>query len=500
MTASTPAPASQPAPSGNGSAFDTLFPQAAVYAEWRRVSDTVREAPAPYHAGFHWTERHLQCLWFDERLRPAVIPLAGGEYAQVLDPGEWNLEAGPDFIGATLLVEPGRRQLRGDVEIHVRPSDWDAHRHADDPAYGNVVAHVTWFEGPPPHTLPEGIIALALAPPVRATPALSLDDIDLKAYPHAVLPATPRPCEVFLRPDPDRALALLRAAGEYRLRAKAQRLLTRLAQSGDRHQVFFEEVMAALGYKHNQAPFRALARLLPVGALGVSRESAFARLLGAARLLPQPDAAPDEEGRRFIRTLWDLWWRETAETLPDDAGWRLHNLRPQNAPVRRLAAAASLFSGLCTVRHELDRLSGERGAAWFARAASLFESRCRWPFWNARLAFSSKPDPQADTALLGASRTAAILANVELPLAAAEGRLPADVLNHLPPEDLSSPMRATALRLFGRDHNPALYAGDGLLLQGLIQIHLDFCINAKPGCEACALLDTLTTTDTGKTP
>ncbi len=449
-------------------------------------SPAVRESPARYRSGFHWSERHLQCLWFDARYRPASFPLPGGETVTVLEPGQWNLEAGPDFLNATLLVQPGARQLRGDVELHVHPSDWDAHDHHADPAYAHVVAHVTWFPGPAPRTLPPGVCALSLAEPVLAQPGLSLDDIDLKAYPHAVLPATPRPCEALLKNDPDRARAVLASAGHYRLRAKAARLRARLEQTADRAQLFYEEVMAALGYKHNQTPFRALARLLPAATLGAPRDAALARLLGSARLLPQPEAAPDAEGQRFIRSLWDLWWRDSAETLPESVTWTLHNLRPQNAPVRRLASAACLFSGLATVLNDLDRLSAETGLRWYSQAQDCFEARCRWPFWNHRLAFSSAPDAAQDLALLGESRTAAILTNVVIPFYAAEEALPQGVLDHLPPEDLSAPMRLTALHLFGRDHNPALYADSGLLQQGLLQLHLDFCLNTKPGCDACA--------------
>ncbi|MDX9867873.1 MAG: DUF2851 family protein [Kiritimatiellia bacterium] len=450
-------------------------------------SFALREAPAAYRSGFPWSERHLQCLWFDARYRPPAFALPGGETATVLDPGEWNLEAGPDFLNATLLINPGARRVRGDVEVHVRPSDWDAHRHGVDPAYAHVIAHVTWFEGPVSGSLPAGAIPLSLAAAVTARPDLSLDDIDLKAYPHAALPETPRPCGILMRNQPERVKALLVSAGQYRLRVKADRLRARLEQSGDRTQVVYEEIMAALGYKHNQAPFRAVARLLPAAALNTPRESAFARLLGTARLLPQPDAAPDEEGRRVIRRLWDLWWRHEGPVLPDSVSWRHHNVRPQNAPVRRLAAAAGLFSGITTVLHELDRLPRGEGARWFAQATERMAARVRWPFWDQRLTFASAPAPERPVALLGTSRVSALLANTVLPLYAAEKTLPPDLLEHMPSEDLSSSMRLAALYLLGRDHNPALYADNGLLQQGLLQIHHDFCLTARPGCEACAL-------------
>jgi len=297
---------------------------------------------------------------------------------------------------------------------------------------------------------------------------------------------------VFLKDNPDRAKEILRAAGHYRLREKANRILARLTQSGDRQQVFYEEIMTALGYKNNQAPFRTLARLVPAVALQeASRENAFAYLLGTARLLPQPDTAPDTDGKHVIRTLWDTWWKQSGDTLPEELPWCLHNIRPHNAPVRRIAAAAALFSGSRDVLGNVGRFMANHPSAWFTPVAEHLENACEWPFWNQRLAFSSAPDPTRQHALLGDNRIAAILVNVILPFAAAEDSLPERTVSRLPPEDISSPMRLTALHLFGRDHNPAaIYADNGLLQQGLLQIYTDFCLNAQPECANCLLCDT----------
>lgn len=91
--------------------------------------------------------------------------------------------------------------------------------------------------------------------------------------------------------------------------------------------------------------------------------------------------------------------------------------------------------------------------------------------------------------LIGRGRAAAILANVILPFALAEGRVNG-VPAWLPPEDVSAPMRLTAFRLFGRDHNPpAFYAGNGLHLQGLLQIYRDHCLQHHPDCHDCRLAD-----------
>ena len=90
---------------------------------------------------------------------------------------------------------------------------------------------------------------------------------------------------------------------------------------------------------------------------------------------------------------------------------------------------------------------------------------------------------------VGPGRAAAVLANVVVPFAVAEGRL-AVAPDWLPAEDISEPVRLMAFRLFGRDHNPAaLYAGNGLLVQGLLHLFRELCLAHHPWCADCSLGD-----------
>lgn len=467
-----------------------------AYAVLREGSNGCTEPHASYLSSFHWTERHLQCIWFDRRLRPDSFRLPNGEQVTILDPGEWDLEAGPDFLNASLLLQPGARQIRGDVEIHIRPADWFNHKHATDPAYRNVIAHVTWFPGPVPPGLPPSACSIALMESIKQRPGFSLDDIDIKAYPHAILPEEARPCQEILSGQPDLTSRLLASAGQYRLRLKALRLSEKLEQTGNRQQIFYEEVMAALGYKHNQTAFRMVAQRLPIETLShYNRQEGLALLLGTARLLPEPDDAKDPEAQAVIRNLWDIYWRYAGAEEPlYPISWKMSGIRPQNAPARRLAAAAALFTGRPDLLSAIDRISYENGLRWWSQAKDCFEDRCDWPFWNQRLSLTTEQNKQQNISLLGDSRASAILTNTVLPLALAENRWPEDqVIRRLAPEDISSPMRKTAWMLLGRDHNPALYADNGLLQQGLLQINLDFCLNARPDCSECKLLSALQT-------
>ena len=449
-----------------------------------------------------FSERHLQCIWADGRLRPDTLFTAGGERLKVEHPGEWNTGPGPDFLNAALLVGPELRRITGDVEIHIRPADWQRHRHAADPRYRRVCAHVSFYPGTlPAAELPPGALQVALRPALDALPDFSFDNIDLMAYPVAAR-ATPPPCrEAMARLSPEQRGAVLDAAGETRLRRRAELLQSAMLDRGPA-QVIYEEVMAALGYRPNKAPFRRLARLLPLDQLREKANGdpvrAYALLMGAASLLPDPSTrrAWDAETKTFIRRCWDAWWPLSGEflarTLPS-ADWVRTGIRPANRPERRLMAAAILFGASPGLPEQVAAIARNPTGASTDRLLALFDLP-EAPYWPARLSFSSSPSKEP-VALIGTSRAHAILVNLLLPAFAAMGA-PAEawkaLIDALPAEETNELIRQTAQRLLGPDHSPRLYRS-GLRRQGLIQIHHDFCLGDRTLCAACPFPHTLTT-------
>lgn len=457
----------------------------------------MREAH-PEEESFPYSERHLQCVWFDAAYRPGCLQSLSGEAVVVEDPGRWNLEAGPDFLDAVLRVGAERRRVQGDVEVHVRARDWDSHGHADDPRYRRVVAHVSYFaERLPPGRLPAAALQIALRAPLQSDPQFSFENIDVTAYPYAARPAHSAPCADLLASwPPDKRACLLRSAGEERLRVKAGRMRAAIRERGA-GQAFYEEVMAALGYKQNSAAFRQLARRLPLELLqresGSDAVTAYALLLGVAGLIPaRVSPRWDDETRAFIRGLWDAWWKRREQwdqiVMPRDA-WRLAGQRPQNHPARRLAAAAALFTCEPALVTALSSLNPCRPAEWFRRAREMLNADGRMTYWNRRLGFSSGPQ-KADVALLGDGRVSSLITNVVIPFLAAADQPVAPLLDDLDAEDDNALIRQTAFSLFGRDHNPLLHH-HGLLQQGLLQIFHDFCLNRRTGCTNCRLVEAL---------
>ncbi len=392
------------------------------------------------------TERHVQAIWYDAALRPRRLYTRRGSEVVVVSPGEWNLGAGPDFRGAVLEIGRERSRMVGDVEIHLCPSDWDLHGHGADPNYRNVIAHVTWSCGPVPATLPPGAVSIWLGRFMAERSDFSPSQIDLSAYPYARLPLDERPCQRRLATDPDFARNVLRDAGRHRLRMKARRLGGRIGEAtanrrgGEegvamrRRQVFYEEIMTALGYSRNTTQFRHVAERVPIAFMPHDTDAARTALLVAGEF---------EE-------------------------WNRAGLRPWNQPEKRLADAAAVF----TTTPTMD----------FAAADDFSSASCR-----AMVAAMCGARSEG-ARCMGRGRAAAILANVVVPYALAEERM-AEPPEWLPPEDVSQPVRLTAFRLFGRDHNPAaVYSTNGLLIQGLLQIHRDYCQRLHPDCGDCALL------------
>ena len=69
------------------------------------------------------------------------------ETIYLVDIGLHNHLAGPDFSNAKIRI--GNQLWAGNVEIHLKSSDWFAHHHETDPAYNSVILHVVWEDDMP---------------------------------------------------------------------------------------------------------------------------------------------------------------------------------------------------------------------------------------------------------------------------------------------------------------------------------------------------------------
>lgn len=87
-------------------------------------------------------EDFLHYIWKHKAFDSTVLKTTKEESIQILNLGQHNHNAGPDFFNAQLNI--GEQLWAGNVEIHLKSSDWYVHNHETDKAYDNVILHVVW--------------------------------------------------------------------------------------------------------------------------------------------------------------------------------------------------------------------------------------------------------------------------------------------------------------------------------------------------------------------
>lgn len=87
-------------------------------------------------------EDFLHYIWKHKKFQITNLKTTQGEAVCVHGVGQHNLHAGPDFFNAQLSI--GNQLWAGNVEIHIKSSDWYLHNHEQDKAYDNVILHVVW--------------------------------------------------------------------------------------------------------------------------------------------------------------------------------------------------------------------------------------------------------------------------------------------------------------------------------------------------------------------
>lgn len=448
-----------------------------------------------------------------------------GHPLMVHSPGQWNRQAGPDFLQAVLEFDSGERQ-RGDVEVHRLASGWTAHQHHVDPRYNRVILHVVLQNDRSHHEVERAdgqvIPQVALAPLLPRPLGDYVDEIPLADYPNKHAPQIGQ-CYTILREMPlAEVQRFLQRAGEARLMQRMQRWSQRISTVGTA-QAMYEAVFRSLGASGYGQRFLDIARRLPwqeaqrlwSDASSTERSiAADAFWLGAAGFLPPargasqtPSHTIDEKAQAYVAALNRVWngLPRSAQLLEVDRlqiDWRHPHVRPMNTPERRLAGMAQLFvqygnTDLCHAAMALCRVAGgptEVRQAWSLNRALIDMLQTPMnPYWGTRSHFGSQPrrTPQR---LIGRQRGLTIVVDAMLPVLLCEAHAQGDAelerlllacYREAPRLPDNAILRDMSRRLLGDD--PALLAlvTHARHQQGMMQIFEDYCSHDEGGCQGC---------------
>ena len=92
-------------------------------------------------------EELLYYIWRFQQFNHNDLSSTNGQSLQIVHPGTLNQDSGPDFFNG--LISLDNIKWAGNIEIHIKSSDWKLHKHENNPIYDKVILHVVWVDDDP---------------------------------------------------------------------------------------------------------------------------------------------------------------------------------------------------------------------------------------------------------------------------------------------------------------------------------------------------------------
>lgn len=280
-------------------------------------------------------EKLLQFIWQFQYYNRQELTTTVGETLAITTSGKHNLNQGPDFLDANIQI--GNIRFAGNIELHVKASDWHKHHHQTDVQYNNVVLHVVWEN--------DTNIVTENGTPL---PTLVLQDrvpkVLLERYTQ-LMQAANIPCHSITMPTLSELgwLAWKERLVAERLERKSKKVLAYLEATKQHwEEVFWIMIASNFGVKVNAELFEAMAQTILVNILAKHKNQIHqieAMLLGQANLLHgsylDDYAILLQKEYRFLQQKYQL----KAITIQP----KFLRMRPANFPTIRLAQLAMLI-------------------------------------------------------------------------------------------------------------------------------------------------------------
>jgi hypothetical protein len=415
-------------------------------------------------------EDYLHYIWKFQKFSPSLLKTVDNEIVLVKKVGLHNQNAGPDFLESKITI--GTTEWFGNVEIHVKSSDWNKHRHQYDKAYNNVMLHVVFEDDAPVRNENGELIPTLVLKPL-------LDNNKFKQYAHFINNGLSIPCQRHLEPIDSFIINnwLERLVLE-RLERKTALITTTLEEyKGDWNQTFTHYIMRYFGMKVNGDAMAELSRKTPLIYIQKERHhlpTLEALLFGQAGLINTTAIVDDyflalRKEYLFLKQKYGLTAMKTVN-------WKYSKLRPPNFPTIRIAQIAQLF-------HSTDQLFEHIRALSSIVSYQKLLTVSTSDYWNTHYTFGKECKQTKNS--VGKMMINNLIINVVSPMSFAYGKSINDERYCNYATELIASLPSESNSIIDNWKTIGLKSKSAMQSQSLIELYSNYCSEKK--CLSCAI-------------
>ena len=317
-----------------------------------------------------FSEAQMQAFWRDKSIRLNDLKTTCGQTLAIIEPGQFNAHQGPDFTNARIKV--GDVEWAGNIELHLRTSDWVRHAHQFDAHYKNIILHVVWIND---------IDGYSLSPLLELSRFMFAEQLHKE--------------DDYLSPfqlhcSKDKITLIEIATNNNIIQLGIERMLYRKEQVKqlfhlhklDYSSVLWRLIFRSFGRSTNADAFEALFLSIPIHILRLyafDLEMIEALIMGQSNLLHK--AFIDDYPQKLFSQYVVLKYRHDLHPIAEQI--KFLRMRPRNFPTIRLAQLTAFFHRNLSLVHELLIIEDFREIDHFFDVALH-------PYWHTHFLFDRK--------------------------------------------------------------------------------------------------------------
>ncbi len=413
-------------------------------------------------------EDFIHYIWQYKKYNFSNLETTRGEELTIINSGNYLQKEGPDFFNAQLVLNG--QKWAGNIEIHLKSSDWYLHQHEKDTNYDNVILHVVWEHDAPIFRKDNSEI-----PVLEIRNYISKED--LNNYQELSTKKTWLFCENQIQ-EVDSLVLLYWQQRLFldRLERKAspiQQLL--LETDNDWESVLFCMLAKNFGLNTNGEIFLRIAKSITFSLI---RKEALDVMYLEALLFGQANMLKDEVEDTYLKEL-KSWYEYTALKYqlkkPVLESVQFFQHRPDNFPTIRLAQLAMLYH---LHRNLFSKIIAAKS---LQEIYSIFEFGVS-EYWKTHYNFD-KQSPKKDK-FLSKSFIDLLIINTLIPIqfayAQSQGKENMEVII-----DLLSNIPAEKNNIIEKFSTFGIKSKNAFETQSMLQLKNEYCNNQK--CLQCAI-------------